>query len=241
MLNETSVSVSLPPQQHDATTVQNQPKAPSAAVTASSQAKDTIITPRSSQDPSNLTLENVGRDTSSEQNTVRSSGPVVPAVPMTTNKVDDAESILTAQSLDDSKETSTAVEKGQASVENDAQVEAVAEGEIPAPVRLPPSSWANLFTRPPPQVSNRNGLDGDDSAIVNQDSGKSTDGATNGTSNSNFARAMTRTLAGVVRDYRVGSEDSISFLEPRGLINTGNMCYMNSVSLISAMDWLSMF
>ena len=40
----------------------------------------------------------------------------------------------------------------------------------------------------------------------------------------------TSSLAEALRAYRVGGGEKISFLEPRGLINPGNMCYMNSVS-----------
>ena len=37
-------------------------------------------------------------------------------------------------------------------------------------------------------------------------------------------------LAEALRQYSVANE-RLSFLEPRGLVNTGNMCYMNSVRL----------
>ena len=39
-------------------------------------------------------------------------------------------------------------------------------------------------------------------------------------------------LADALRQYSVNSGALLNFLEPRGLVNTGNMCYMNSVSLI---------
>lgn len=38
-------------------------------------------------------------------------------------------------------------------------------------------------------------------------------------------------LADAVRLYDVKNESKIAFLKPRGLVNTGNMCYMNSVSI----------
>jgi hypothetical protein len=41
-------------------------------------------------------------------------------------------------------------------------------------------------------------------------------------------------LAEALRQHTV-TNDTLSFLEPRGLVNPGNMCYMNSVS--SAMDY----
>ncbi|KAB8356396.1 hypothetical protein FH972_023979 [Carpinus fangiana] len=36
-------------------------------------------------------------------------------------------------------------------------------------------------------------------------------------------------LTDALTEYEVGHESKISFLEPRGLVNTGNMCYMNSI------------
>lgn len=38
-------------------------------------------------------------------------------------------------------------------------------------------------------------------------------------------------LADALKQYSVQIDAKLSFLEPRGLVNTGNMCYMNSVSL----------
>lgn len=40
------------------------------------------------------------------------------------------------------------------------------------------------------------------------------------------------TLSDILRSYDVGHENKTSFIEPRGLVNTGNMCYMNSVSYL---------
>ncbi|KAF2104747.1 cysteine proteinase, partial [Rhizodiscina lignyota] len=37
------------------------------------------------------------------------------------------------------------------------------------------------------------------------------------------------TLADAIRAYNVNSGSKLSFIEPRGLVNTGNMCYMNSI------------
>ena len=38
-------------------------------------------------------------------------------------------------------------------------------------------------------------------------------------------------LADVLASYSVGADKKVSFIEPRGLVNTGNLCYMNSVRL----------
>lgn len=40
-------------------------------------------------------------------------------------------------------------------------------------------------------------------------------------------------LAEALRQYSAQGDASLPFLEPRGLVNTGNMCYMNSVSLFA--------
>lgn len=47
------------------------------------------------------------------------------------------------------------------------------------------------------------------------------------------AAAKSNTLAEVLTSFSVDADKKISFLEPRGLVNTGNLCYMNSVRLPS--------
>jgi ubiquitin carboxyl-terminal hydrolase 10 len=45
-----------------------------------------------------------------------------------------------------------------------------------------------------------------------------------------FSKANCESLAEALRSFTAVSPDSkVAFLEPRGLVNTGNMCYMNSV------------
>jgi ubiquitin carboxyl-terminal hydrolase 10 len=49
--------------------------------------------------------------------------------------------------------------------------------------------------------------------------------------NSGFNKTNSESLAEALRSFAAVSPDSkVAFLEPRGLVNTGNMCYMNSVS-----------
>lgn len=48
----------------------------------------------------------------------------------------------------------------------------------------------------------------------------------------NFGKTNAESLAEALRSFNATSNDAkVIFLEPRGLVNTGNMCYMNSVSL----------
>jgi ubiquitin carboxyl-terminal hydrolase 10 len=41
--------------------------------------------------------------------------------------------------------------------------------------------------------------------------------------------SKTNTLAHILESFSVDAETKVSFIEPRGLVNTGNLCYMNSV------------
>lgn len=75
-----------------------------------------------------------------------------------------------------------------------------------------PKSWADLV-----RSKNQNKLTA--SSLAN---GTST---INGVQNS---RATT--ISEVLTQYNVESAEKVAFLEPRGLVNTGNMCYMNAVS-----------
>jgi len=54
----------------------------------------------------------------------------------------------------------------------------------------------------------------------------------NGTAAQNGAQSVPKSapLAEALRQHTVTNEN-LSFLEPRGLVNPGNMCYMNSVSI----------
>jgi ubiquitin carboxyl-terminal hydrolase 10 len=98
--------------------------------------------------------------------------------------------------------------------------------DAPAPaVKAPPTSWANLFAktsaRAPVNGSGVNGANG-----VNGESADATDNF-----GSAFSKSNANSLAEAIQSFVVENNGKLDFLEPRGLINTGNMCYMNSVSL----------
>ncbi|OAQ98473.1 hypothetical protein LLEC1_02130 [Akanthomyces lecanii] len=97
----------------------------------------------------------------------------------------------------------------------------------PTPVaRPPPTSWANLFAKTPvAAVVNINGANG----ASDETNGVSPEGSNSGVVSSAL-KASANSVAEAIRSYKVGgAEQTTVFLEPRGLINTGNMCYMNSV------------
>ena len=88
-----------------------------------------------------------------------------------------------------------------------------------------PKSWADLVrTKAPPKS---------DSTAPN---------GTISTQPNGILPSKTGSLADTLSSYSVESisnSSKICFLEPRGLVNTGNMCYMNSVSSSFRDLWLS--
>ncbi|KAI4220786.1 MAG: hypothetical protein L6R36_007371 [Xanthoria steineri] len=82
-----------------------------------------------------------------------------------------------------------------------------------SPAKAAPKSWADLVRAKPSNIP---------SGV------KAMDGAplpVNG-----LQHPKPSSLVDVLRDYDLSSENSrVVFVEPRGLVNTGNMCYMNSV------------
>lgn len=100
------------------------------------------------------------------------------------------------------------------------------ESSEPAPaVRPPPTSWAKLFAKTP--VAAVVSINGDNEAS-HEANGAAVEGDPDVVSSTLLSKA--NSIAEAIRSYKVyGAEEKTVFLEPRGLINTGNMCYMNSV------------
>jgi ubiquitin carboxyl-terminal hydrolase 10 len=78
-----------------------------------------------------------------------------------------------------------------------------------------PKAWGGVFNKAGPSVS-----------TASSDNGSKVAAPTTGQSNSESLAEALRTFSAEANDAKV------TFLEPRGLVNTGNMCYMNSVSII---------
>lgn len=80
-----------------------------------------------------------------------------------------------------------------------------------------PKSWANLFK-------------GTASASVSTTNAPNTNVSQSDLAGG-FSKSNNESLAAALFSYSATKVDGkFSFLEPRGLVNTGNMCYMNSVS-----------
>lgn len=156
----------------------------------------------------------------------RTAAPAVPAVP-----------VLPKHSPKPSASVTPAAEEQQGmngdAAKSDNQDSAVADTAEPQPddkndapspvVRAPPTSWANLFAKPSARAAVHGSATGGDAV-----NGEAADGSNNFASG--FAKSNIHSLAQAIQSYQVENIGKVDFLEPRGLINTGNMCYMNSVS-----------
>ncbi|THV66958.1 cysteine proteinase [Aureobasidium pullulans] len=133
--------------------------------------------------------------------------PILPAVPAARPKTASSETVPTP--------ASTTEQSAPANAQADAPAEGnPAEPATPAP-KAAPKSWADLM-----RSKNSAAAAAATASTV----------AVNGASPTNGAPpSRASTLAGALKQFNVDDNDKIAFLEPRGLVNTGNMCYMNSI------------
>ncbi|KAJ9156543.1 Cysteine proteinase [Pleurostoma richardsiae] len=192
-------------------------------------------TPGSVHPPSSTTAA-TPTPTKPSKPAVRTAIPAIPIVPiMPRPTVRDVKPNSAADKTNEVDKSST--EQGI----KDAQVPAVPTNGVPAQeevkeeapkpagqsVKPTPKTWSGLFAGASPITGAAAGA-GAGHGSVNGSHDTSAVGNGNAIA-SGFAKSNASSLAEALRLYRVGSGEKIAFLEPRGLINTGNMCYMNSV------------
>ncbi|ORY00441.1 hypothetical protein BCR34DRAFT_627955 [Clohesyomyces aquaticus] len=136
--------------------------------------------------------------------------PAVPLIPIKPVKPASVTS-TTQKSVTSKGEPKKAEAASSSTTEPSASAEETPKAS-PPPKPAPPKSWAELLRSKAaaPAVQ----------APVVPNGVVTTNGASAPKSNS---------LADVLTSFAVDSEKKISFLEPRGLVNTGNLCYMNSI------------
>jgi ubiquitin carboxyl-terminal hydrolase 10 len=122
----------------------------------------------------------------------------------------------------------TSPDAGEASTKDE---HPTAEQTAPtASLKAIPTSWANLFSK---SASSHTAVMNDahgDGASLN---GNAAEGTTAGVMpGSNFSETNRSVLAEAIREFKVDSTDRAALIEPRGLVNTGNMCYMNAVCFL---------
>lgn len=141
--------------------------------------------------------------------------PVIPALPK----------VLPKSSIEKSEATNTPEEQTQSGAdvqEIKGPDEAAGPEEVKEAIAAPaptawtkPKLWAGLFN--PNAVTNGTSIESGQAPLA-----------------SNGVKPASETLADALLSFNAVSTDGkISFLQPRGLVNTGNMCYMNSVSIKS--------
>ncbi|KAL9017134.1 MAG: hypothetical protein Q9185_005536 [Variospora sp. 1 TL-2023] len=82
-----------------------------------------------------------------------------------------------------------------------------------SPAKIAPKSWADLVKSRVPKPASGVKVSANKSSGMN-----------------GFQNQKVASMVEVLRDYGHSSDnDRVTFIEPRGLVNTGNMCYMNSL------------
>jgi ubiquitin carboxyl-terminal hydrolase 10 len=151
--------------------------------------------------------------------TPRAPVPIVPVTPKVAVPIQKVQQPSASKS-DQASAVSAAIPASKESDSSQTVVGSSPTPEEPATVATNPpapkpalKSWADLVrTKSAPQTADKPSL-------------------SNGLVSANAIGASKNgTLAEAIRAFTVDSVSKVSFLEPRGLVNTGNMCYMNSVS-----------
>ncbi|TDZ71666.1 putative ubiquitin carboxyl-terminal hydrolase 3 [Colletotrichum trifolii] len=178
-------------------------------------------------------FKDTARPTTSSSNTSRPAIPIVPVVPVIPKNSPKETKPATIGAHVESKESAISETKpvGESQASDMPSIEQEkAAAEPQAPVKpAPPKTWSGLFagrTAAAPKTS----ATGNEPAVTTPINGATANGgvAANGAI-VNLSMGSADSLASAMRDFRVGGLPKFQFIEPRGLINTGNMCYMNSV------------
>ncbi|KAJ2898142.1 hypothetical protein MKZ38_004142 [Zalerion maritima] len=148
--------------------------------------------------------------------------PVVPAVPKKEHK-------QAATEKASSRPAEHSAPEPQRTDADDLHKEQTTVPAKPAHAAPPkPKTWSGLFANKTPMANPAAngacavGTSAAQAQVAGSGSGQAGSGAA-------LSKSGPASVADALRSYKVGGAEQIAFLEPRGLINTGNMCYMNSV------------
>jgi ubiquitin carboxyl-terminal hydrolase 10 len=222
--NEVQQSESSP--QQDTVTKAEEPASETSTIAATSARE----TPATSQAPSEADFAQVSTPTTPAQAVAPSSKPSVAPTPQHARKdtrtavavpnIGGLQKKSTPSSVEQPTQQTSPASAEAAPAQADAApaVEAVAEvpsAETPKspPKPCAPKSWADL--------------------VRTKEAKNASTALTNGTVAAPAVQSLpaSASLAEALKQHAVNNY-SLSFLEPRGLVNPGNMCYMNSVSFV---------
>lgn len=152
--------------------------------------------------------------TTTTKHTRNTTKPAVPLIPIRSGKAPSAAS-TTQKSVKTSQADPTSADAATASTpEVPSVTEETPRASPPKPAA--PKSWAELLrAKNAPALAQ---LPMPSNGVVSAPTVEPTVSKSN-------------SLADVLASFSVDSEKKVTFLEPRGLVNTGNLCYMNSVSI----------
>ena len=141
--------------------------------------------------------------------------PIVPALPKAAPRQVSAEEKITNEAPEQAEDV--AAEQPQQ--------------PAPPPPKTGPKLWTGLFANAAAAPVSKTAADVNGSTAGAAEGNDTSEGAAgnNASTVPGFQRSNSSSLADALRAYRVGGAGKLSFIEPRGLVNTGNMCYMNSV------------
>lgn len=144
--------------------------------------------------------------------------PAVPLIPIKSAKAASAASTTqkSAKSPVAERAQPKAVDKAAAPASETANAEGMPKPAVPAA----PKSWAELLRA-------KNAA----AAPQSQTQAQAPVSASVAISTSGPSMPKSNSLADVLASYSVDAGKKVSFIEPRGLVNTGNLCYMNSVGV----------
>jgi len=125
------------------------------------------------------------------------------------------------------------VPTSEAPAQAPAQAPAEATPFTPGPISAKPGSWAGLFAK-----SASTGGAAAAATLQTQPNGIATGGSSaTAEAVGGFSQSHNSSIAEALAAYNVDAKEKPAFLQPRGLVNTGNMCYMNSVSNRFPSSW----
>ncbi|KAI2206211.1 hypothetical protein LOZ16_005204 [Ophidiomyces ophidiicola] len=154
---------------------------------------------------------------SSQSTTSRHIAPIIPIIPiLPPSPVVHKQSPQKIEKVSESAKANGQVSAD--SLSEPAEDLSVKQDVKPAPIsRPPPKSWADLVRTTKPSTASNSVLPS--SGVV---------GALGSTKNESLSDVI-NDLGSSELEFYSSSNNMVTFFEPRGLVNTGNMCYMNSI------------